>query len=63
LAEPCHSQLYDYLVVRLIRITVLLESDPDRVAAIRGSLEQEAFAAAWARGKAMTIDEAVAYAR
>ena len=34
-----------------------------RVAAIRGSLDQEVFAAAWARGKAMTIDEAVAYAR
>ena len=34
-----------------------------RVAAIRRSLDQEVFAAAWARGKAMTIDEAVAYAR
>jgi predicted ATPase/serine/threonine protein kinase len=34
-----------------------------RVAAIRGSLDQEVFAAARARGKAMTIDEAVAYAR
>ena len=34
-----------------------------RVAAIHGSLDQEVFAAAWARGKAMTIDEAVAYAR
>jgi predicted ATPase/serine/threonine protein kinase len=34
-----------------------------RVGAIRGSLDQEMFAAARARGKAMTIDEAVAYAR
>jgi predicted ATPase/predicted Ser/Thr protein kinase len=34
-----------------------------RVTAIRGSLDQEVFAAAWARGKTMTIDEAVAYAR
>ena len=34
-----------------------------RVGAIHGSLDQEVFAAAWARGKAMTIDEAVAYAR
>jgi non-specific serine/threonine protein kinase len=34
-----------------------------RVAAIRGSLDQEVFASARARGKAMTIDEAGAYAR
>jgi predicted ATPase/serine/threonine protein kinase len=34
-----------------------------RVAAIRDSLDQEVFATAWARGKAMTIDEAVASAR
>jgi predicted ATPase/predicted Ser/Thr protein kinase len=33
------------------------------VAAIRDSLDQEVFAAARARGKAMTIDQAVAYAR
>jgi len=34
-----------------------------RVDVIRGSLDQEVFAAAWARGKVMTIDEAVGYAR
>jgi hypothetical protein len=33
-----------------------------RVAAIRDALDQEVFAAAWARGKAMSIDEAAAYA-
>jgi len=34
-----------------------------RITAIRDALDQEVFTAAWARGKAMTIDEAVAYAR
>ena len=34
-----------------------------RIGAIRAALDQEQFATAWARGKAMTIDEAVAYAR
>jgi len=34
-----------------------------RIAAIRNSLDQEIFATAWTRGKAMSIDEAVAYAR
>jgi predicted ATPase len=33
-----------------------------RVATIRDALDEEVFTAAWARGKAMTIDEAVAYA-
>jgi non-specific serine/threonine protein kinase len=32
-----------------------------RVAAIRDALDQEVFTAAWARGKAMSIDEAIAY--
>jgi hypothetical protein len=32
-----------------------------RIAAIRDALEEEVFAAAWARGKAMSIDEAIAY--
>jgi predicted ATPase len=32
------------------------------IAAIRGALDQKQFATAWARGKAMSIDEAVAYA-
>jgi non-specific serine/threonine protein kinase len=34
-----------------------------RIAAIRDALDQEQFATAWARGEAMTIDDAVAYAR
>jgi predicted ATPase len=34
-----------------------------RVAAIRAALDQEVFAAAWARGKAMTIEDAIAYTR
>ena len=33
-----------------------------RIAAIRDALDQKVFAAAWARGKAMSIDEAIAYA-
>ncbi len=33
-----------------------------RVAAVGDALDQEAFAAAWARGEAMSIEEAVAYA-
>jgi predicted ATPase len=32
------------------------------IAVIRGALNQEVFAAAWARGKSMSIDEAVAFA-
>lgn len=33
-----------------------------RIAAIRDALDEEVFTAAWARGKAMSIEEAVAYA-
>jgi len=32
-----------------------------RIAAIRDALEEAVFAAAWARGKSMSIDEAIAY--
>jgi non-specific serine/threonine protein kinase len=33
-----------------------------RIEAIRNALDKAVFAAAWARGKAMSVDEAVAYA-
>ena len=33
-----------------------------RIAAVRAALEEEAFATAWVRGKAMNLDEAIAYA-
>ncbi len=32
------------------------------VAAVRSTLSEEAFAAAWAEGRAMTLEQAIAYA-
>ena len=32
------------------------------VAAARSDLDEEAFAAAWAKGRAMTLEQAIAYA-
>jgi predicted ATPase/class 3 adenylate cyclase len=65
-AEPA-AQLFG--AVEGIRETFGLALPPrqrprheQRIAAIRDALDQKVFAAAWARGKAMSIDEAVAYA-